>query len=108
VQNKYNLAYRRDDGLIDALAADQIAYVPFFPLGGLNALESSSVAQVAHQVGVTPTQVTLAWLLRSASNMLLIPGTSSLAHLRENLAAVPFDLPDDVFGALARVTPFQL
>jgi aryl-alcohol dehydrogenase-like predicted oxidoreductase len=108
VQNKYNLTYRCDDALIDALAADRIAYVPFFPLGGLNVLESSSVAQVAQRVGVTPAQVTLAWLLRRAPNMLLIPGTSSVAHLRENLAAAPLDMPDDAFSALARVTPLQL
>jgi len=107
VQNKYNLAYRRDDGLIDALAADRIAYVPFFPLGGLNALDSTGVELEAQRLGATPAQIALAWLLRRAPNMLLIPGTSSVAHPRENLAAAPLNLPDDAFGTLDRFTRSQ-
>jgi pyridoxine 4-dehydrogenase len=100
VQNKYNLAYRRDDALIDALATDQIAYVPFFPLGGFTPVESAAVSEAAHRFGATSAQVALAWLLRRAPNMLLIPGTSSVAHLRENVAAATIQLPDDAFVAL--------
>ena len=87
VQNQYNLAHRDDDALIDDLARDGIAYVPFFPLGGFNPLQSSTLSDVAARLGATPMQVALAWLLRRAPNILLIPGTSSVAHLRENLAA---------------------
>ena len=87
VQNQYNLAHRHDDALIDALAADGIAYVPFFPLGGFTPLQSSALSDVAAQLDATPMQVAVAWLLRRAPNMLLIPGTSSLGHLGENLAA---------------------
>jgi pyridoxine 4-dehydrogenase len=87
VQNLYNIAHRDDDALIDALAADGIAYVPFFPLGGFTPLQSSTLSAVADTLGATPMQVALAWLLRRAPNLLLIPGTSSVAHLRENLAA---------------------
>jgi pyridoxine 4-dehydrogenase len=87
VQNNYNLAHRHDDGLIDDLAARNIAYVPFFPLGGFTPLQSSTLSTVAEQLGATPVQVALAWLLHRSPNILLIPGTSSLAHLRENLAA---------------------
>lgn len=104
VQNKYNLAYRHDDELIGALAADQIAYVPFFPLGGFSRLESAAVSEVAHRFGATSTQVALAWLLRRAPNMLLIPGTSSVAHLRENVAAATLQLPDDAFVTLDNLT----
>src|SRR4029077_1129761 len=86
VQNQYNLAHRADDALIDDLARDGIAYVPFFPLGGFSPLQSSILSDVAPRLGATPTQVALAWLLRHDPNILLIPGTSSLAHLRENLA----------------------
>jgi pyridoxine 4-dehydrogenase len=87
VQNQYNLAHRHDDALIDDLARDGIAYVPFFPLGGFSPLQSASLSAVADRLGATPMQVALAWLLRRAPNILLIPGTSSRAHLRENLPA---------------------
>ena len=87
MQNQYNLAHRDDDALIDDLARDGIAYVPFFPLGGFTPLQSSTLSAVAARLGATPMQVALAWLLRRAPNILLIPGTSSVAHLRENLAA---------------------
>ncbi len=95
VQNHYNLAHRADDALIDDLARGGIAYVPFFPLGGFNPLQSSALSAVAARLGRTPMQVALAWLLRRAPNILLIPGTSSVAHLRENLAAAECALPDD-------------
>jgi aryl-alcohol dehydrogenase-like predicted oxidoreductase len=100
VQNQYNLAHRADDALIDGLARDGIAYVPFFPLGGFNPLQSSIRSDVARRLGATPMQVALAWLLRRAPNVLLIPGTSSVAHLRENLAAVDLDLPAETLAAL--------
>jgi len=87
VQNNYNLAYRCDDALIDDLGRQGIAYVPFFPLGGFTPLQSSTLSDVAARLGATPMQVALAWLLHRAPNILLIPGTSSVAHLRENLAA---------------------
>jgi aryl-alcohol dehydrogenase-like predicted oxidoreductase len=95
VQNQYNLAHRADDALIDELARDGVAYVPFFPLGGFNPLQSSALSDVARRLGATSMQVALAWLLRRAPNILLIPGTSSVAHLRENLAAAALTLPDD-------------
>lgn len=100
VQNQYNLAHRADDALIDELAGDGVAYVPFFPLGGFNPLQSSALSDVARRLGATPMQVALAWLLRRAPNVLLIPGTSSVAHLRENLAAAALTLPDDAVMAL--------
>ena len=100
VQNQYNLAHRDDDALIDDLARDGIAYVPFFPLGGFNPLQSSTLSDVAARLGATPMQVALAWLLRRAPNILLIPGTSSVAHLRENLAAAELDLPNEALIAL--------
>ena len=100
VQNLYNVAHRTDDGLIDALARTGIAYVPFFPLGGFTPLQSSILSDVAHRLGATPMQVALGWLLRRAPNVLLIPGTSSVAHLRENLAAAELDLPNDAITAL--------
>jgi pyridoxine 4-dehydrogenase len=100
VQNQYNLAHRSDDALIDDLARDGIAYVPFFPLGGFSPLQSSTLNEAAQRLGATPMQVALAWLLRRAPNILLIPGTSSVAHLRENLAAAELDLPDDVLDEL--------
>jgi aryl-alcohol dehydrogenase-like predicted oxidoreductase len=103
VQNQYNLAHRADDGLIDALAGDGIAYVPFFPLGGFTPLQSTILSDVAARLGATPMQVALAWLLRRAPNILLIPGTSSLAHLEENLAAPGCVLPDDALAELDRV-----
>jgi aryl-alcohol dehydrogenase-like predicted oxidoreductase len=95
VQNHYNLAHRTDDALIDDLARDGIAYVPFFPLGGFTPLQSSTLSGVAARLGVTPMQVALAWLLQRAPNILLIPGTSSPAHLRENLASAELTLPPD-------------
>lgn len=100
VQNQYNIAHRDDDALIDALAADGIAYVPFFPLGGFTPLQSDTLANVARKLGATPMQVALAWLLRRAPNILLIPGTSSVGHLRENLAAAELDLPADALKVL--------
>jgi pyridoxine 4-dehydrogenase len=87
VQNNYNLVYRRDDALIDDLDRQCIAYVPFFPLGGFTPLQSTTLSSVAQQLGATPMQVALAWLLQRSPNILLIPGTSSVTHLRENLAA---------------------
>jgi len=104
VQNFYNVAQRLDDDLIDDLARDGIAYVQFFPLGGFTPLQSSTLSDVAQRLGATPMQVALAWLLRRAPNILLIPGTSSLAHLRENLAASELQLPDDVVTALDGIT----
>ncbi|QNH14819.1 aldo/keto reductase family oxidoreductase [Xanthomonas sp. SI] len=103
VQNHYNLAHRGDDALIDALGRDGIAYVPFFPLGGFSPLQSDSLSSIAQELGVTPMQVALAWLLARAPNILLIPGTSSVAHLRENLAAAELSLSDDVLAALDRI-----
>ncbi|PZV36793.1 aldo/keto reductase family oxidoreductase [Mesorhizobium kowhaii] len=100
VQNQYNLAHRGDDALIDDLARDGIAYVPFFPLGGFNPLQSSTLSDVAQRLGATPMQVALAWLLRRAPNILLIPGTSSVGHLEENLAATELALPEDALREL--------
>ncbi|MER9303350.1 aldo/keto reductase family oxidoreductase [Mesorhizobium sp. M0293] len=100
VQNQYNLAHRGDDALIDDLAREGIAYVPFFPLGGFNPLQSSTLSDVAKRLGATPMQVALAWLLRRAPNILLIPGTSSVGHLRENLAAAGLELPQDALSKL--------
>ena len=103
VQNHYNLAHRKDDALIDELAAAGIAYVPFFPLGGFSPLQSATLSEVARRSNATPMQVALAWLLRRAPNILLIPGTSSVAHLRENLAAANLELSDDTMKALDRI-----
>jgi aryl-alcohol dehydrogenase-like predicted oxidoreductase len=103
VQNQYNLAHRSDDGLIDQLAAEGIAYVPFFPLGGFTPLQSSALSAVATALGATPMQVALAWLLRRSPNILLIPGTSSVAHLRENLAAASLELPGDKVAVLNEI-----
>ena len=103
VQNMYNVAHRADDALIDELARDGIAYVPFFPLGGFSPLQSSHLSDVATRLGATPMQVALAWLLRRSPNILLIPGTSSVGHLRENLAAAELVLPDDAMVELDRV-----
>jgi Predicted oxidoreductases (related to aryl-alcohol dehydrogenases) len=94
IQNHYNLAHREDDALIDELAGDGIAYVPFFPLGGFSPLQSAKLSAVAGRLGVSPMQVALAWLLRRSPNILLIPGTSSVAHLQENLAAAQLELAD--------------
>jgi aryl-alcohol dehydrogenase-like predicted oxidoreductase len=93
VQNHYNLVHRQDDALIDALARDGIPYVPFFPLGGFTPLQSSALSNVASRLGATPMQVALAWLLQRSPNILLIPGTSSVEHLRENMAAAQLALP---------------
>jgi aryl-alcohol dehydrogenase-like predicted oxidoreductase len=100
VQNMYNIAHRSDDAMIEALARDGIAYVPFFPLGGFTPLQSSTLSEVAERLDATPMQVALAWLLRRAPNVLLIPGTSSVAHLRENLAAAELELPNDALTTL--------
>ena len=103
VQNMYNIAHRADDALIDQLADDGIAYVPFFPLGGFTPLQSSTLSEVAARLGATPMQVALAWLLRRAPNILLIPGTGSLGHLRENLAAAELELTDEVLAELDQI-----
>jgi aryl-alcohol dehydrogenase-like predicted oxidoreductase len=95
VQNMYNLAHRYDDNLIDRLAADGIAYVPFFPLGGFTPLQSEVLSGVADRLGATPMSVALAWLLQRSPNILLIPGTSSTAHLRENIAGAGLSLSDE-------------
>jgi pyridoxine 4-dehydrogenase len=100
VQNHYNLAHREDDALIDELGRAGIAYVPFFPLGGFTRLQSAALDEVARQMGATPMQVALAWLIQRAPNILLIPGTSSLAHLRENLAAASLELKPEALSAL--------
>jgi aryl-alcohol dehydrogenase-like predicted oxidoreductase len=107
VQNNYNLAHREDDALIDHLAAAGIAYVPFFPLGGFTPLQSTELSDVAQGLGVTAMQVALAWLLQRAPNILLIPGTSSVAHLRENLAAATLELPGDALSVLDRIADDQ-
>jgi len=100
VQNQYNLAHREDDSLIDALARDNIAYVPFFPLGGFSPLQSTALSEVATRLDATPMQIALAWLLRRSPNILLIPGTSSVGHLKENLAAANVTLSDTDMEAL--------
>ncbi len=100
VQNLYNVAHRNDDGFIDDLAAQGIAYVPFFPLGGFSPLQSSALDAVAASLQATPMQVALAWLLQRSSNILLIPGTSSLKHLRENLRAATLRLPSEAIADL--------
>ncbi|NYD91254.1 aldo/keto reductase family oxidoreductase [Sphingomonas melonis] len=100
VQNQYNLAHRGDDAFIDALAVAGVAYTPFFPLGGFSPLQSSALSAVAARLGATPLQVALAWLLQRSPNILLIPGTSSVAHLHENLAAASLTLPDDAVATL--------
>ncbi|CAM5274330.1 Aldo/keto reductase family oxidoreductase OS=Streptomyces tendae OX=1932 GN=GUR47_24535 PE=4 SV=1 [Streptomyces tendae] len=92
VQNMYNLAHRHDDDLVDRLAADGIAYVPFFPLGGFTPLQSEALSQVARRLETTPMSVALAWLMQRSPNILLIPGTSSTAHLRENIAGARLSL----------------
>jgi pyridoxine 4-dehydrogenase len=103
VQNLYNLAHRADDALVDALAGMGIAYVPFFPLGGFTPLQSSTLSDVAGELGATPMQVALAWLLHRATNILLIPGTASLDHLRENLRAAELKLSDGVLARLEAI-----
>ena len=100
VQNLYNLAHREDDAMVGDLAEAGIAYVPYFPLGGFTPLQSDALSDVAAELDATPMQVALAWLLRRSPNLLLIPGTSSVAHLRENLAAATLELPETAMAAL--------
>ena len=100
VQNHYNLTHRADDGLIDDLAHDGIAYVPFFPLGGFSPLQSDTLSNVASRLNVTPMQVALGWLLQRSPNILVIPGTSSLKHLRENLQSATLQIPAEELSAL--------
>jgi aryl-alcohol dehydrogenase-like predicted oxidoreductase len=100
VQNVYNVAHRNDDGFVDDLAARGIAYVPFFPLGGFTPLQSSILDQAAALLQATPMQLALAWLLQRSPNILLIPGTSSVAHLRENLQAAKLEIPGEVLADL--------
>jgi pyridoxine 4-dehydrogenase len=100
IQNFYNLAHRNDDAFVDDLAGQGIAYVPFFPLGGFTPLQSSALDAAAASLQATPMQVALAWLLQRSPNILLIPGTSSAAHLRENLNAATIKLPSEVIGSL--------
>jgi aryl-alcohol dehydrogenase-like predicted oxidoreductase len=100
VQNHYNLVNRSDDALVDDLNGQGLAYAPFFPLGGFTPLQSSALSEVAQDLGATPMQVALAWLLHRAPNILLIPGTSSLSHLHENLAAAALDLPGESLARL--------
>ena len=99
----YNLAHRDDDALIDDLARDGVAYAPFFPLGGFTPLQSAELDGVARRLDATPMQVALAWLILRAPNILLIPGTSSAGHLRENLAAAGLELPSDAIAELGRI-----
>ncbi|MEU6430612.1 aldo/keto reductase family oxidoreductase [Microbispora sp. NPDC046973] len=103
VQNMYNLAYRQDDELIDELAEEGVAYVPFFPLGGFSPLQSSALSAVAARLDATPMSVALAWLLRRSPNILLIPGTSSVAHLRENAAGAGLSLSDEDLAELDKI-----
>ncbi|MFM0156951.1 aldo/keto reductase family oxidoreductase [Paraburkholderia sediminicola] len=100
VQNHYNLVHRDDDALVDELARKGIAYAPFFPLGGFTPIQSSALSTIAQTIGATPMQVALAWLLHRAPNILLIPGTSSLGHLRENMQAARLSLTDEVRAEL--------
>ena len=103
VQNYYNIANRADDSLIDSLAAQGIAYVPYFPLGGFNPLQSSTLESVATRLGTTPMAVALAWLLQRSPNILLIPGTSSVSHLRENITGAALTIPEDELTELNSV-----
>lgn len=107
VQNEYNIAHRRDDELIDTLARDGIAYVPYFPLGGFSPLQSSALNEVASSLNATPMQVALAWLLHRSPNILLIPGTSSVTHLQENMAAGQLTLPEDALATLDGIAGFD-
>ena len=100
VQNAYNLAHRDDDALVDSLAEQGVAYVPYFPLGGFSPLQSEALDAVAKRLDATPMAVALAWLLQRSPNILLIPGTSSLAHLRENVAGAGLELPADAVAEL--------
>jgi pyridoxine 4-dehydrogenase len=103
VQNLYNLAYRQDDELIDELADKNIAYVPFFPLGGFSPLQSAALSTVAARLNATPMSVALAWLLQRSPNILLIPGTSSMAHLRENVAGAGLSLSEEDLTELDKI-----
>jgi aryl-alcohol dehydrogenase-like predicted oxidoreductase len=105
VQNAYNIADRKDDALMDDLAGQGIPYVPFFPLGGFTPLQSATLSAVAARLGATPMQTALAWLLHRSENILLIPGTKSLAHLRENLAAAAIALSGEALGELNEISP---
>jgi pyridoxine 4-dehydrogenase len=100
VQNYYNVAHREDDAFVDSLNAEGVAYVPYFPLGGFSPLQSSTLDEAAAALGTTPMAVALAWLLQRSPNILLIPGTSSVAHLRENLSAAALELPKDILSQL--------
>jgi aryl-alcohol dehydrogenase-like predicted oxidoreductase len=100
VQNMYNLVQRADDTLVDDLARDGIAYVPFFPLGGFSPLQSAALSNIAARLDATPMQVALAWLLQRSPNILLIPGTSSVGHLRENLKAATLQLSSEIVAEL--------
>ncbi len=104
IQNHYNLAHRADDALIADLARDGIAYVPFFPLGGFSPLQSGTLSEAASRLDATPMQVALAWLLHRSPNILVIPGTSSLNHLRENLKAATLQIPAEVLANLDAVS----
>ena len=108
VQNRYNVVYRHDDALVDDLAGQGIAYVPFFPLGGFSPLQSSTLSSIAGRLGATPLQVALAWLLQRSPNILLIPGTSSVAHLRENLAAGQLTLSPETVAELEGIAAAEL
>jgi pyridoxine 4-dehydrogenase len=103
IQNYYNLAHREDDAFIDELAEQKIAYVPFFPLGGFTPLQSSALNTAASELGARPMQVALAWLLQRSANILLIPGTSSVEHLRENLAAAKLQIPSQTLQMLEAI-----
>lgn len=103
VQNMYNLVHRQDDAMIDALARQGIAYVPFFPLGGFSPLQSDGLSVLARRLGATPMQVAIAWLLQRSPNILLIPGTKSITHLRENLAAGSLVLDEEALAALEKI-----
>src|SRR5207247_6578728 len=103
VQNFYNIAHRQDDSFIDSLAEQGIAYVPYFPLGGFSPLQSDTLSSVAARLDTTPMAVALAWLLQRSPNILLIPGTSSVEHLRENVAGAGLQLPDDAIKELDNI-----
>ncbi|MBF6637424.1 aldo/keto reductase family oxidoreductase [Rouxiella silvae] len=103
VQNMYNLAHRKDDALLDSLAADGIAYVPFFPLGGFTPLQTDALSHAAAVCEATPMQVALAWLLKRSPNILLIPGTSSVEHLKQNIESVKLELPTEVLESLNKI-----
>jgi pyridoxine 4-dehydrogenase len=107
VQNLYNVVHREDDALLDELSRQGVAYVPFFPLGGFTPIQSSALSELAASLAATPMQVALAWLLKRAPNILLIPGTSSVEHLRENLAAAKLDIKGSVMAKLNAIAGVQ-